>query len=250
MKIKSEKPYNYVAEIYSYLMNFIDYEEWANYYRQISKDEIPVNPKVLEIASGNCKLSSHLKNHYKNIIVSDFSIQMLKQCSDSELKKVCFDMLAIPFKTKFDLIFSAFDSVNYLLSLSKVKKMFKEVYKVLDDKGIFTFDISLEKNSLRNLKYLNRKGNYKGINFIQKSIYDKEKKIHYNNFGISLPNGNLIYETHKQRIYSVEEIIYSLNLCGFYVKHCYDAFSFDDASEKSERVQIIAMKERKNVNNE
>ncbi len=52
---------------------------------------------------------------YKNYFATDISLSMLKGSSNNYIAKICCDMSAIPIKTKFDFIFSAFDGVNYIL---------------------------------------------------------------------------------------------------------------------------------------
>lgn len=235
-------PYHYVADIYSYLMRFINYNDWAEYYFFLSRDYIPSDPAVLELAGGNCRMASLLKEHYKNIIVSDLSLNMLKHCEDESLTRVCCDMEALPFRKNFDLVISAFDSVNYLMTKKSLMNLFRQVHSVLADDGLFSFDISLEKNSLKNLRYMNRSGIYKGIRFVQKSDYDAEKKIHYNNFTFTLPDGTKVVENHKQKIYPLEAVLELLIESGFIVRECFKAFSFDDASNDSERAQFVAFK--------
>ncbi len=242
MQEKNHKPYSQIAEIYAHLMNLIDYPQWAYYYYILSKDYIESDAKVLEIASGNCKLANSLLHYYKNITASDLSFEMLKKSVNENLPRVCCDMRNLPFKQKFNLIFSAFDSVNYLLSLEDIEKFFRQVYEILDENGVFTFDLSLERNSIKNIKLLNRKGIYKGIKYKQESFYDQKEKLHHNNFLIKLPDGNFVNENHVQKIYEIEEIIFALVENGFYVVNCFDAFSSDDIDERSERAQIVAKK--------
>ncbi|HEX2962832.1 MAG TPA: class I SAM-dependent methyltransferase [Ignavibacteriales bacterium] len=236
------KPYKLIAEIYSHLMRFISYDEWAEYYYMLTKDYIPPESSVLELAGGNCKLSSRLKKYYQDVIVSDLSHEMLLQSEDAELKKVCCNMMALPFKKKFDLIVSAFDSVNYLLTRKSINQFFSEVYSSLKPGGIFSFDVSLETNSIKNIRYLNRKGAYKGIRYVQKSRYDKERRIHTNIFDIRLANGTVFTEIHKQKIFPLEVYFELLARNRFLIKECFNAFSFEDADMNAERAQFIALK--------
>ncbi|HEX2867613.1 MAG TPA: class I SAM-dependent methyltransferase [Ignavibacteriales bacterium] len=236
------KPYKIIAEFYTHLMRFISYDEWAEYYYLLTKDYMGPDAAVLELAGGNCKLSSRLKHYYEDIIVSDLSFEMLQQSEDSALRKVCCNMLSLPFKKKFDLVVSAFDSVNYLLTRKSLNQFFREVYSCLKPGGIFSFDASLEANSLKNIRYLNRKGSFKGIKYVQKSRYDQDRRIHTNIFDIKLANGTVFTEIHKQKIFPLEVFFELLTRNGFLVKECFSAFSFDDADMNAERAQFIAVK--------
>lgn len=247
MEAQKIKPYKAISEIYSYLMRFINYSDWAEYYFLLSKAYVNKKAKVLELAGGNCQLSTYLKSYYKNIIVTDLSDEMLKQSKVKNIDRVCCNMEALPFRSEFDLVISAFDSVNYLLTKKSINNLFSGVHNILSSGGIFSFDVSLESNSLKNLKYLNRSGYYNGINYFQKSEYDKEKRIHTNKFKIITSEGDTFVEVHRQRIFPVETYFELLIDNGFIIKECYEAFSFNDAGADSERVQFIAAKEKKDA---
>lgn len=242
------KPYKFVSEFYAHLMRFIDYDEWSEYYHSIVKDYLSYDAKVLELASGNCKLSNALKNYYSDIIVTDLSYEMLKMSESANLRRVCCNMTDLPFKYKFDFIFSAFDSINYLTTKSSLNKLLQQVFRLLSNDGIFSFDVSLEKNSLKNARFLNRRGKFKGTKYKQTSFYDRDRRMHINKFEIYLDSGKVVRETHLQRIYPIELYFELLVNNHFLVKECLDAFSFDDASPESERVQFIAIKDKNYAN--
>lgn len=238
------KPYSKIALIYNYLMRSIDYKDWAEYVYNISKRVKKQKLSVLELASGTCINSVYLRKHFGNIISSDLSLSMLRTASNSNMDRVCCNMTSLPFRGKFDFVFSTFDSVNYLLEEVEIKKMFAEVSRVLHDEGIFTFDVSLERNSIKHQKHLNRKGRYEGAIYTQRSRYDKENKLHYNNFDIILADGNSYSEEHVERIYDFNQYFMLLEGTDLMVEACFDAFSFKDANEKSERAQFVLRKRR------
>ena len=237
------KSYKYLAKIYNHLMDDIDYSEWAEYLYDLIEEYIDEDPNILELASGSCTLTKHLKKYFDHIIATDYSKEMLK--FDGKINsKICCDMRNLPFKEKFDVIFSAFDSVNYLLSLDDLKKMLTEVKPILEDEGIFTFDVSLEPNSINNAEFLSREGVFSDIKYKQISEYDKTSRIHYNRFELELENGELIKEVHKQKIYSLDEYHKIFEETGFFVMEALDSFSFEDVSSHSERAQFVLKKER------
>lgn len=236
--------YSHLAPIYSHLMRSIDYTMWANYIYSISKSLNKKNLSVLEIAGGNGTIAALLKSKYKHYCVSDLSISMLGLVDRKNIDRVCCDMIDLPFKKKFDFIFSTFDSINYLTSKQKIELFLNEVSRSLHKDGIFTFDVSLEQNSRMYQKYLNRKGNSNGIRFIQKSFYDESKRIHYNYFEITLANGQKVKEIHKQKIYRFEDYFRIIENSDFYVAGCKRAFTDKDASAVTERAQFILKKKR------
>lgn len=242
MENNREKIYDKLPVIYEFLMRKVSYQTWARYLISILKEYVPVKGRVLEIAAGNCKLANYFINYFPDITATDLSKNMLASDEKERLPKVCCDMCRLPFKVKFNLVYSTFDSVNYLRSRKSLLQMLNEVAFVLEKKGIFAFDASMEKNSIIHTKIPERKGSYNGINFIQRSAYNPETRFHTNKFKITMPNGEVFSEIHKQRIYTFETYFDLLERAGFYVVKCYESFTIKDGGPDSERLQFIAKK--------
>jgi ubiquinone/menaquinone biosynthesis C-methylase UbiE len=232
------KIYDKVADIYPYLMRTIRYDKWAKYIFEIVNSSVKKTDTILELGAGNGKLANYFKNYYPHIIITDLSLKMLKQDGISRGLKICCDMTRTPFNTNFNLIYSAFDSINYLTSRKKLLAFFKEIKRILNKGGIFTFDISLERNSLKHIKEPLRKGKYKGISYVQKSKYSPKSRIHMNIFNIETANEKFC-ENHKQKIYPFEEYFRVIDKAGLYVAECFDAFTFDRGNAECERVQFV-----------
>lgn len=236
--------YSALADIYAYLMRKIDYKDWSDYLISLFRNYGKTDDRILELGGGVGTLATYLAKYFPSICVSDISKEMLFNCSDPRLDRVCCDMKYLPFKVKYDLIYSTFDSVNYLLTKKDLRKMFDEIHSVCHEETVFTFDASLEKNSVKYEKNLNRHGRFKDITYVQKSHYDAEAKLHYNYFEITLPGGEIVNETHVQKIHKFETYFELIDKAGLYVVDCFDAFSFDTANEKSLRAQFVIKKKR------
>ncbi|MDT3696986.1 MAG: class I SAM-dependent methyltransferase [Ignavibacterium sp.] len=230
-------PYKYVSSIYIHLMDFVDYKWWAKYIYSITANHLSKSPSVLELGAGNCKLANHLSKNYKDYIASDISLSMLSG-ADNKIKKVCCDMTAIPFNKKFDLIFSAFDSINYLTNKAKLKSLLDAVNAHLSDNGIFTFDAALINNSLKHQKTASINGYHNGIEYSRISKFYPFSRIHKNIFRI-IHSGKTITETHKQKIFDFETYFEIADKCNLYVAECFKAFTFQKGKPTSDRVQFI-----------
>lgn len=239
----SDKPFDIVSLIYDGLMAEIDYRHWADYIAKIAELYITSDSAVLELAAGNCRLSHHLSVAYPKILATDISSSMLKSDIKNEIKKVCCDMKALPFNGKFDFIFSTFDSINYLQNKEALLKLFAEVYAVLNSDGVFTFDVSMKNNSLREDSLETEEGIFNGYSYIKKSKFLQRRKIHKNIFYISDKDGVTYKEVHRQKIFNFDTYFYLIERSGLYVSNCYEAFSFEDGSEDSERLQFVLKKE-------
>ncbi len=238
MNSPSAKIYNKVADIYPYLMRTIRYDRWAKYLYEIVKTSVEKNDIILELGAGNGKLAGYFKEYYPNIIISDLSFNMLSQDRISDLYKICCDMTRTPFKSEFDLVYSAFDSVNYITSLKKLLSFFREIRRLLNPKGIFTFDVSLERNSLKHIKEPFRRGKYNGISFEQTSRYNPKSRIHKNIFSMEI-NNEKYCEKHKQKIYPFEVYFQLIEKAGLYVSECFEAFTLRNGNAGCERVQFV-----------
>ncbi len=64
-------------------------------------------------------------------------------------------------------------------------------------------------------------------------------KIHKNIFTIICPTGEILLETHKQKIYSYDTFFEMAEKSGLYVVNCYKAFSHTKGKASSDRVQFI-----------
>ncbi len=234
-------PYKIVAKIYDHLMKTIGYHEWGRYIADLKEFYSKDAKLFLEIAAGSGKLAFYLQKLFPNLILLDISPSMLSLI-DTDYKRVCADMTQLPFKEKFDFIYSTFDSINYLMNEELLQKYFEEVNLVLSNNGVFTFDASLINNSIKNEKHLNRKGKFQNILYIQHSKYNHDTKIHSNKFSVKFESGEIFEEVHLQKIYNFELYFELADNAGLKVVDCFEAFTFEDANRDSERIQFVMKK--------
>lgn len=237
----STDPYKAVSTIYNHIMHKLSYHEWAKYVSEIKTFYKNDSGRFLEIACGTGNLNYYLEKIFNDIVMLDISKSMLDKVKSTN-KRVCADMTRLPFKSDFDFIYSTFDSINYITDEEEIQKYFGEVRNILSNDGIFTFDASLEKNSLKNAKRLNRNGQFMGIKYQQSSFYEEDVKLHRNRFSMKLENGEIIEEVHTQKIYDFEFYFDASETAGLKVVDCYEAFTFEDANYDSERIQFIMKK--------
>lgn len=235
-----DKNYSHVATIYDYLMRDINYSDWAEYLNTLFENYGNCGYKILEIACGTGKLANSMKKYFSNIFISDLSINMLE--FSNAKNKVCCDMRYLPFQNHFDFIYSTFDSVNYLLTTEDLQKHFLEIEKILSEDGIYTFDVSLEPNSINNIEQLNRIKTFENYSFQQISSFDRTKKLHTNKFLFFKDGSQIAEEIHLQSIYNLDIYFDIIDKTNMFVVECFDSFSFKDVSLNSERAQFIIKK--------
>lgn len=236
------RPYEKVAVIYDAMMKKLDYESWSNYILEIADEYIDHNATILELGAGSCKIAGYISSRYKNYYATDISLSMLKSSGKNELEKICCEMTELPFKTKFDFIFSNFDGVNYILKQKHLVKLFNGVFSLLERDGVFTFDVSLESNSLNFVLSKSVEGRCNGYSFRRVSQYNKLSRIHSNHFYIRDESGIEFKEVHREKIYKIDTYFKLAEKAGLFVEACYDCFTFKNVNSKSERAQFILRK--------
>jgi len=237
--------YHNVSLIYDQLMSGINYRFWAKYvYQLIRRYHKNRNSSVLELAAGNGNLTKFLYKKFKDYVVSDKSISMLKNFKVSQLHTICFDMLFPSVSKEFDVILCSFDSVNYILSKKKLKIFFNNISSLMKEDGIFLFDVGLVRNSLHHQKYASKSGSINDVKFSRVSIFLPKSKIHKNIFEFYFNDGTKRIEIHRQKIFELNELFDIIDQSNLYVVDCFNAFTFKDCKENNFRAQFVV--KRKN----
>jgi len=245
--------YSLLAPLYDKLMEDVDYESWADYIDEIIQEHHPFAEKVLELACGTGNLALSLDEFgYYDILATDLSpemIQVAKKKLDDHNSDVQFqtlDFLNIDLNGKFDVIFSVFDSVNYLSSGDEILKMLEESKSILKSDGLLIFDFSTPVNSFQAVDYLNNDQAEVGrFRFFRTSEYDPELQIHTNSFKIEELSEDKTKvlktsrEVHRQKIYSLDEMLSILKQTSYHLVAKYEDFDLLDANENSARITVV-----------
>ena len=172
--------YDKIIKIYDLIYESIDYQfqtKWVNKY--VKQNHL--KKKVLDIACGSGKNLYFFNKLKYDVHGCDLSKEMIKitrkrvpqakvqQCSFKNLKS----------KENFPLITCFFNSLSYNLTSTEMENTFSRVINILEQEGLFIFDIYLS----------NKQEEVKGIR-----EYKKEKKYITRTF-IGIPKGKKYYST-------------------------------------------------------
>lgn len=243
---KLKDNYKKTSLIYDNIMSGVNYKFWANYIFKLIG--IYCNPKkssVLELAAGNGNLSKYLYKKFDYYLISDISSSMLKNCKLKTPNIICFDMTMPAVKKQFDAVICSFDSVNYILSKTKLKSFFRNISEIVKDDGVFLFDVGLIKNSLHHQKFASKTGRVNNISFKRKSVFLNKSRIHKNIFTFYFEDGSYSKEIHRQKIYQLNDYFDVLDKSNFYVVECLKAFTFKDCSPNNFRAQFVVKRKNK-----
>lgn len=245
--VRKDEPYSHLATIYDYVMSHVDYKRWASYIDHLLLRAHIAADEILDISCGTASLGWHLHQLGYGIALFDRSVAMAQQAVHKFRRGGLYvpvwvaDMRAFTLKRPYQVAVCSYDSMNYLLKEDDWQKVLSCVSAALSPGGIFVFDVCTELNSLRNFKNYKDRDSGPGFHFTRNSHYSQQDRIQTNEFHISIYKGSKrsYYEVHRQRIYSLEEIMALLAKSHFDMVGMYEDFTVNPASEKSERVHFV-----------
>lgn len=253
MKTEKAEIYSALANLYDTLMQDVDYEMWADFIDEVIQTHHPNPVDVLELACGTGAISLYLAKLDEYILTAtDQSAAMIEKArqkaaeQEADVQFHTMDFTDIHSDKKFDIIFSVFDSVNYLHNETDILKMLLGCQDILNPGGLLIFDFSTPQNSLEAVDYLNNEeGSFGPYRYFRESRYEPEQQFHFNEFDIDelADDGKTVIrsfnEVHKQRIYSLNEMLSILEQTSYHQVAKYEGFDLVDADDNSTRVTMV-----------
>jgi len=246
------------AYIYDKLMYDIDYSLWADYIEKIF-DRNNIRPKIVaDLGCGTGSFCIEMCRRGYDMIGIDMSEDMLScalikameaNLPDEKLLLLNQDMTEFELYGTVDVIVSLMDSINYVVNIRKLKKMFKLVWNYLNNDGLFIFDI----NSIYKFENILNNNTFHYIDddiaYIWENDYNKKSKICQFDITFFVRDGELFRrfdEIHYERAYSIEELTSIATECGLKVENVYDSLTFNKPNDQSERIFFVLKKTARN----
>jgi len=128
--------------LYSKIEPFLDFQDEVynlhNEFMSIVFDKELDN--ILDVGCGQGFFIESLNLNQKNAYGIDLSSEQIEACKQRGVENVaCIDLKDV--KEKYDCATAIFDVINYIPKDS-LKEFFENVYKALNDKGYFIFDVN------------------------------------------------------------------------------------------------------------
>ncbi|MFW5736435.1 MAG: class I SAM-dependent DNA methyltransferase [Halanaerobium sp.] len=265
----------YFAEIYDEVMKNVPYKYWFRYLKDLLKYYKHQPESVLELASGTANMTLKLidlqfvnritaldlssamiskaaekleykinnSQEFKDFLAAEdrMSYQLQKKQKQIAVNFMIQDMADFSFVNEFDLIVSFFDSLNYLTDIDQLHNCFENAARSLTENGLFIFDM----NSLGRIETMEEKSFviegdsyecfWEDIVKPKESLWQVKLKICPNND--QLP---CFEEVHSERGYKLKTILRLLKNSGFKSVDVYNAFSFAEGKNYSDRLYFAA----------
>lgn len=240
--------YSGFAQVYDFLMKDVDYDEWVDYIEAIYRREGLKPNTILEIACGTGNITNRLAKKGYDIVGVDISNEMLTFAKNKAynigvyVKYLNQDMRELYYNKKLDSILCLCDGFNYILEENDLLAIFKRIYSLLKEDGLFIFDISsYYKLSviLGNNVYAE---SFENVSYIWENYFDDVNGICELDLTIFKRKNELFeryQESHYQRAYKATEIYGMLKKIGFKNICMYKAFTFENPEVEDDRVNFV-----------
>ena len=245
--------YTSFAEVYDQLMDNVNYERWADFYRELLwANGVQQGGKVCECACGTGGLTLPLVRRGYQMTGVDLSQEMLWIAAQKARKQgvgmpfIQQDMRSLHLHRQMDAVLATCDGVNYLLTDEDVRAFFQAAYATMRPGGVLIFDISTPwklENVLGNelivedredVTYMwqNRFSKKTGICDMALCFFLLEKDGRYRR----------IDETQRQRAHTREGLTALLSGCGYVDIHVYGNSRMEAPRDKEQRWHFTARK--------
>lgn len=242
--------YNDFAYIYDTLVFDIDYDFYIKQILKKANENDIKTDRILEFGVGTGNLAKKLSDYSKEYIGVDLSEEMLsvayeKLINKDNIKLLSCDINDFETDKKFNMAVSTLDTINYILEEDELLRIFKKINSLIEDGGLFVFDINSEnklKEVLGNNTYVYE---YKNIFYTWQNFFDEEENIVDFLLDFFIKEDGVyhrITEEQSEKIYPLDKIIELLKKSNF---KKIDFIDFDTGLEiksNTQRILIIAIK--------
>lgn len=247
--------YTDFASVYDILMEHIPYDKWADYIKNILKIHGIDRGLVLELGCGTGTMTRKMAGKGYDMIGIDISEDMLslarQRSEDDGILYLCQDMREFELYGTVSAVICVCDSINYMLSLEDLSKVFSLVANYLDPGGLFIFDMDTEYLYEEVLGDSTSHMTHEAGDFIWENSYYPEEMINEVDLTLFIKKGDSLYrkheENHVRRAYDVDTVKKLLYEAGLDMIGAYHELTDKEPKADSERIYIIA-KEIYNTN--
>ena len=245
-------PYSALAIGYDRVMDYVDYEAWADYVHHVlgEHEDDAGTASIHELGCGTGSLAAVLQPlgpyRYSGADGSAAMVEIARARADRGEVEAAFAVadFADPAPgAPFDAVLLLYDGLNYVVDPAALGGLFGAAFAALRPGGLFVFDQSTPANSENHEEDFEDEGEVDtpaGVfRYVRRSHYDRAARLHETVFEIETSAGRAV-ERHLERAYTMDEVQDAAEAAGFHVEAAYDGFSLDPADDDAERVHWVA----------
>lgn len=115
-------------------------------YEKLFLHNAPQNAHVLDLCCGTGHLTRKLVDKGFTVTGIDGSSKMIQHARENvpEASFIVDDARFFSTEEKFNYVLSVGDSLNHIMNLEELTNVFYNVYSILENNGIFAFDVNME----------------------------------------------------------------------------------------------------------
>ena len=245
-----------LGPFYDELMQGVPYAMWVDYVEVLLCLEGLRPERIVDLACGTGNVSFELARRGYRVTGVDVSPSMIETArrklneanGELPLDFHCQDLRSLSLPERFDLALCLFDSLNYLLSEEDLAAAFRGVREIVREGGLFIFDMNSEYALEAEL-------------FTQNNLF-RDCRLHYNWISHFNPRTRIsevemyfevkrngapplrFKELHRERAYSLDQVLELLKSSGWVCRRCYDAYTTRPPRPKSERWYFVCSPEQ------
>ena len=244
--------YTSFAQVYDLFMDNVPYKEWGQYLHTLLKESGIEKGLLLDLGCGTGKLTRIMESYGYDMIGIDNSYEMLdiaREASEDSILYLMQDMREFELYGTVRAIYSACDSINYILEEDELRDVFSLVNNYLDPGGFFIFDINSSFKYHELLAENTFAETREEGSFIWENYFDEEEGINEYDLTLYIRREDDAFqrfqELHYQKCYELSVIRQLLEEAGLEFVAAYDAYTKEPVACDSEKILVIAREHTK-----
>lgn len=251
---EENQAYTSFAQVYDLLMDNVPYEEWGRYIGEALREAGIRDGLVLDLGCGTGRLARFMAEMGYDMIAVDSSPEMLEIARGAEplpsgdtYQEILYlqqDMRELELYGTVRAVYSACDSINYILEERELLEVFKLVNNYLDPGGLFLFDCNTPYKYEQLLGENTFAENRRECSFIWENYYDAASRVNEYDLNLFIREPSGLYrrfeEIHYQKSYPLAVLQKLLAESGMEFVAAYDAYTKKEPGEMCERFLVIA----------
>ncbi len=244
--------YTSFSEVYDQLMDNVNYERWAEMYRELLMVHGVTGGKVCECACGTGGLTIPLHKLGFQMTGVDLSQEMLWLAASKARRQgigipfIQQDMRQLRLHRQMDAVIATCDGVNYLLTDGDVSQFFRSAWEALRPGGVIAFDVStpwkLENVLGSELICEDRED----VTYFWQNDYNEKTRVVEMSLCFFLREKDGRYrridERQKQKAHQADTLLRLLGEAGFVDAHVYGNSRLASPRDKEQRWHFAARK--------